>query len=330
MRQCLTTGGNSMKRQSQLVHDVKGDTMQTAIENYEGTTEPIAVKTGWGTAYIPGKHKAVTHTGVNASQHEPKFTHHLRHKFFMHKSALPTWQDNDNFDRASEAAATSHPMVVFNHIRETHVKKYNALQKPENAHPFQVGDWMIMQHGDFPPGIIRVLDVLLARWRKQDPGSPVPESDVDTERIACYIGARFRQKYGTVNIGKLCTEQVRHDYGQFMGEIIRNPAPEIDAAKGNHGTYNLILTDGERMFATNYSATKELFLGLHESRNGHQESVLTTDKIQPLASSGLSPIEWQTVPKNSVISIERTSHDPHLLYQREPFLPDLPPERTAV
>lgn len=312
LRQCLLTGGNSMKRQNQLKMGEHGDTSKQAEADFHGVKDPGIRKAGWGIVYHPD-----SQPGKNEAS-KPESPVHIE------KSPFAIWSEKDRqkFASTAEKAAQSHPKLLLTHLREAHSHPPQA-EIDKNVHPFRQGDWTLMQHGDFPAVLTEDLEAKLKQW-----GGPLPEGQVDSERIACYVAARLKQKAGTTNIAHRDTRQVCNDFRDIVREIIENPK-----AKGV-GTYNLVLSDGDRIFVTHYSATpNNMFVGRHENATGQPEILLVTDRLQPTSKSGVKAIQWQAVPDKQIISLERTQTSlggSKVSYHTEPLIPpdSKPKQRT--
>jgi predicted glutamine amidotransferase len=310
VRQCLLSGGNAMKRQSQLPMGQKGDTRQAALDSFKGVAHDGGRKAGWGIAYAPHDQPGSKTQGLA-----------------VEKSPFPAWSDT-HYDQVARLAAKCQPKVLLTHLRESMWGQLQA-EDQQNAHPFQLGDWAFMQHGDFPPAVNNGLEACLKAWHAQNARSPLPQGEVDSERIACYVAAKFQQHFGSDEIGPQPTEQVRQVFRQSVGEVIRWPNLTDSKKASRHrpyeGTYNLVMSDGNRIFATHYNAHTHLFVGTHRNAQGQLEYLLSTDKIQPLPTSGQQKIVWHEVPDNTLITLERTQDHqgkPGVSCLLEPLLPE--------
>lgn len=312
VRQCLLTGGNSLKRQNQLRLAAEGDVGTVAVSPFSVLDEPGVRKMGWGLAYSPED------GGENPDEKQASDPPQgLR----MAKSPFPTWEKHPDFpafEAVAEQVANSRPRVLMAHLREYHdLPEVTLTRQTENVHPFRQGDWALAHHGDLPVTLKEALDERLQAWHAKNPDTPLPQGDVDSERLACYMAARFRQTHGTQRIGELPTAQVRTDIKQFLHEL--------DELGGRCATFNLVMSDGRRIFATHRSMFgSKLNLGRHRNAEGLPELLLATDKMQPTRKSGLSRIDWEPVPQQSLVSMERATDAqgvPQVEYHTEPLEP---------
>jgi hypothetical protein len=125
------------------------------------------------------------------------------------------------------------------------------------------------------------------------------------------VAEKIRQKTGSVNVKGLKTEQLTNLFKEAVSEIIRWPDPtgRTHTAETFPGTFNLILSDGERIVASRYNPARNLYLGKHSNSTGENEYVLATDKMQPTDESGQAKIDWTLLPNNSVTVLEQGGKD---------------------
>lgn len=292
IKQCLLTGQNSMKRQNQLPHLTAGsENPQLAADDYheEIAPEAYAYKAGWGIA-------------ASREDVEGSLT-------IVKKSPFPTWADK-TYDQTAKEVAEAHPKVVMTHLREAQNAVKHAEPVEKNAHPFKIGDWALMQHGSFPTETATAIDEVLNKLHATNKAVGLSESEVDTERVARYLAEKLRQQTGSTNIRNVPTEQLARLFKDTVSEIIRWPDPKGATYKTEEypGTFNFVLSDGNRMFISRYTSLQRrpLYLGTHQAANGKTEYVVATDTMQPTDESGLEKIDWKLLPNNSLTVLERS------------------------
>jgi predicted glutamine amidotransferase len=292
IKQCLLTGSNSMKRQNQLPLFTAGsEDPKVADLDYHEEVLPqdFAYKAGWGIATKPEN----SEDGL-----------------IVKRSPFPTWQDK-TFDQTVVQVAETHPAVVMAHLREARNADKHAEPVEKNAHPFKIGDWAVMQHGSFPEETLAGLNETLTQLHEQDSSSLLPESEVDTERFACYLAEKIRRQTGSTQVKSLPTKQLTQLFQEALTDIIRWPdrKGETHTAEEYPGAFNFVLSDGERVLASRYSPLRPLYLGSHKAASGQAEYILATDKMQPTDDSGLEKIDWALLPNNSITVLERSKKD---------------------
>ena len=291
IRQCFYKGGNSMERQEQLELWHSGETLKPAIQNFPGrpSNEPTE-KAGWGLV-----HSVLTSGGA-----------------FLQKvsDCAPIWTNPGFFHRAVDQAAASGPKVVVGFLRERDADKVEDSTL-DNTHPLRPGnaDWTLSHFGDITPPLTAALEKELKRLHREDSNIPLWTTQVDSEKFACYIAAKFYEKHGSIDISGLPDREVRKVLKETINEFRNWPGMENwtskQKEKARNGTLNLIITDGKRVFGVRDGAptneSRQTFIGSHADSAGMQEALFATDPFQPL--DGSAPIKWSRVPYHTVFSL---------------------------
>jgi predicted glutamine amidotransferase len=296
LRQILVKGGNSMKRQNQLPFTHPGDIQKAADDDFQGIVEAEHKKTGWGLAFTKSDEADADAYGMALS-----------------RSPLPIHQSKDQFEATVEDLATQKPKTMLGFLREADKASTEEVIEA-NTHPIPIGDWALIHHGTLPKSLTQALEQRLRVMQKMNPDIPLPKTELDSERLACFIGARFLMNYGSLNISNLTSEQIKQEL-KATHKMLRNfPGKdkwsEYEQILANTCTYNIIISDGKRLFGMkdtmkpDQASKLNIYVGSHANKAKKQDIVLATEKLQPLPDSGQGKIEWKPIPNHNVFSID--------------------------
>lgn len=294
IRQHFADGGNSMERQEQLKWSESGDLGLPAIKDFKGRPpgDPTE-KAGWSLMFVK-----LTSLGEAVVKRISDY--------------LPIHKRTELFHSSVEQVASNDTILASGFIRERDPGKIET-DNPENCHPLRPGnaDWSLMHHGDITPPLTAALDEKLQQLRHSNSEIPLPKTEVDSERYACYLAARFYEKYGSTNISHLTDEQIQGVLKTTINEFRNWPGMESWSTdqqnKARTGTLNLIITDDKnhRVFGVRDGApdkiSRAIFVGSYANKRGNQVAFFNTDPFQFL--DGSEPIKWKKVPYHSVFSL---------------------------
>lgn len=283
IRECLLTGGNSMKRQNQLPFASTGKPDIAADPHYASETDEM--RRGWGLAWF------------KANQRKPK----------IHKSPVPAYRDAE-YDRQAQAAAKAQPAALLAHLRD-HPRSGGKGE----CHPFHYGDWALMHHGDLSASLMAGMSKELDRLAQQGiavPG-PISQKESDSQLLSRFIATRLLQKTGSLNTSHLPAQQLETAFKAIVKELTQWPASHSlamdkrlypqNAHISHPGSLNLVFTDGKHLIATRNASGCPLYMGKREQS---PEIVFATDPIQPTPASGLKKIQWQPLQNGQTVLAE--------------------------
>lgn len=314
IKQIFVTGGNSLKRQSQLPYANPGDTTITADEKHNPVpfnaskqekhafwNNPSQV--GWGIAYSGP-------SGINVT-----------------KKSEPAFLDS-KFDKTVERLAQQKPQVIMAHLLES---KSPANRKIQDTHPFKIGGFALSHHGSLSIKTRNDILNILKIWHKEDSRTPLPKGKSDSERVACYLAAKMLRETGTSDIKRLNTKTLMSLFKGVATELAlwsgNQSAEEVEAALDNgadgictRNNSTFIVSDGQRVLISRHGKAK-LYKGTHQVGK-NTEYIFSTEKIQPVAQSDIKPIEWEMLPDHSLLLLETQKQDPiKLLQEHLPIRP---------
>lgn len=318
LKQCLLTGGNSMRRQNQLPFAEQGDTSQVfdpafqPRENSDYDGQPK--KRGWGLAWF----KSAGSGGKTTMRVE--------------KSVVPAWRD-PQYESTARKASGENPQVLLAHLRDQTFKG-----EKEECHPFRIGDLALMHHGDLSSTLVSGLNEELAALERQGvcvPPSRTRGNKSDTELIARFLAARLLQKRGSLDTSTMPPEELKRFFQDVVNELTHWPTASTDAELRKHreqyptnrktthpGNLNLVFSNGRQLLATRYAPGCSLHLGVHRDSQGKLECLVATDPVQLTTDSGIESVQWRELGNKTLFSAYQAEDDkgqPMIVRNEEPL-----------
>ena len=298
IKSCLSSGGNSLKRQGQLPFGTIGNEHERVNPDF-GKNEFLANKSpfqiGWGIAIL------------NRAE-----------KMDMRCLKVPNPAVLDpQFDTTIATVSNLRPLTLMAHLRQS----FQLDRNPSDPHPFKFGNWTLMHVGALPSHAVRELKVMLEKANQEDPLVPLPKGTTDSELMACYLAYKMLKKTGKIDTTEVDTQTVQTIFKEAVSDISLWPGTlnQEDLQKSlenggqgllRHSPNMFVWSDGERLLAS--SATNRagaMYIGVHESASREQEYLLANQKLQPLPNKNLGRIQWEELPDHAVTVLTREKSD---------------------
>lgn len=284
----LHSGYNSLQRQSErgpLRKDLDSDLWEKAKSNGDYIDDLKLFRAdGWG---------------IFSSHHRSNLATFI-------KRNLPTWHSSGFPFKKVVKQVSEDPKVILAHARN--MPKDSPASTNDDVHPYQIADWTMMRHGMASPAGRQTLNRL-----HQAKVSSVYDlnSGSDTALLARCFAANLAQETGSTVIKDVSTSKIM--------DVLKTTVQEIAEAENPlepSSTYNIVLTDGKRVFATSYSSSvpkfnippRPMLQATHTRQtDGKKEILLALEKMQP--DPALEQLIWQELPNNSIASFTFNQND---------------------
>ena len=221
----------------------------------------------------------------------------------LFRSITPAWNNHNLLYNAAMFRAH----CIFAHVRAAS----EGLVSEVNSHPFPYGKYLMMHNGGVPlfslikRPLLHLLDDDLFLWIN---------GQTDSEHIFALLLQKIRDLTGTGN--PVTIEQMKQCF-QSTFDIIQ--ALKVEAGTGDKvSTFNLMVTDGKRIFGTRFSSRPEAeSRTLYYSQGSHFECVNgasrmvqddSNSKAVLIVSEKLNKFEndWVPIPANHFIAVDST------------------------
>lgn len=231
------------------------------------------------------------------------YVHEISHKPGLFRSISPAWNNNNLLYNA--------PLIqtdcLFAHVRAA---TEGAISEA-NSHPFHYEQFLMMHNGIIPNfskikrRLLSLLSDELFLWVK---------GQTDSEHIFALLMQHIRNLKGTAT--SVTTEQIRLGF-QKTFNVVQELKQE--AGTGHEvSTFNMMVTDGHRIFGTRFSSnpekeTRTLYFSSgsrFRCENGVSNMLKdeSGDKAVLIASEKLNDHkeEWTSIPPNHFIAVENS------------------------
>ena len=219
----------------------------------------------------------------------------------LFRSITPAWNNNNLIYNAAMFRAH----CMFAHVRAAS----EGLVSEVNAHPFLYGQYLMMHNGGVPlfsrikRALLRLLDDDLFLWIN---------GQTDSEHIFALLLQKIRDLTGTGN--PVTVEQMKQCFQSTFDTI---QALKVEAGTGDKvSTFNLMVTDGKRIFGTRFSSdpkreTRTLYYSsgsrfrcedgfstMMKGKSGDKAVLIVSEKLNDHKE------EWTPIPHNHFIAVE--------------------------
>jgi len=223
----------------------------------------------------------------------------------LFRAITPAWS-NRNLHYNAPLIRTN---CLFAHIRAA----TEGATTEDNTHPFSFGPFLMMHNGGIPKfqhirrKLLALLDDDVFNWIK---------GQTDSEHVFALLMQQVKEMRGSGP--RLNEDQVQQCF-QRTFDVVQQL--KLDAGTGDQvSNFNLMVTDGHRIFGTRYSSnpekdTRTLYYSAgtgFECRDGvcHMEGDGTKHESVLIVSEKLTENErdWNPIPPNHFISVDRDLH----------------------
>ena len=229
------------------------------------------------------------------------YVHHISEKPGLFRSISPAW-NNENLLYNAPLIQTD---CMFAHIRAA---SEGAISEA-NSHPFHYEQFLMMHNGVVPNfskikrRLLSLLDDELFLWIK---------GQTDSEHVFALLMQHLKDLRGSAPA--ISTEQIKQGFRQTF-DVVRALTQEA-GIDHEVSTFNMMITDGYRIFGTRYSSnpekeTRTLYYSTgskFECQDGFSTMVQdeSGDKAVLIVSEKLNDNkeEWTPIPANHFIAVE--------------------------
>jgi glutamine amidotransferase len=229
------------------------------------------------------------------------YVHHISEKPGLFRSISPAWNNNNLLYNA--------PLIqtdcMFAHIRAA---SEGAISEA-NSHPFHYEQFLMMHNGAVPNfskikrRLLSLLDDELFLWIK---------GQTDSEHVFALLMQHFKDLRGSTPA--ISTEQIKQGFQQTF-EVVQGLAKEA-GTDNEVSTFNMMITDGYRIFGTRYSSNPEKetrtlyystgskfecqdgFSTMVQDESGDQAVLIVSEKLNHHTE------EWTPIPPNHFIAVD--------------------------
>jgi glutamine amidotransferase len=229
------------------------------------------------------------------------YVHHISEKPGLFRSISPAWNNNNLLYNA--------PLIqtdcMFAHIRAAS----EGTISEANCHPFHYEQFLMMHNGTVPNfskikrRLLSLLDDELFLWIK---------GQTDSEHVFALLMQHFKDLRGSAPA--ISTEQIKQGFQQTF-EVVRGLAKEA-GTDNEVSTFNMMITDGYRIFGTRYSSNPEKetrtlyystgskfecqdgFSTMAQDESGDQAVLIVSEKLNHHRE------EWTPIPPNHFIAVD--------------------------
>jgi predicted glutamine amidotransferase len=229
------------------------------------------------------------------------YVHHISNRPGLFRSITPAWNNNNLLYNASLIQTD----CLFAHIRAAS----EGTISEANTHPFHYGEFLMMHNGEVPRfqrikrRLLSLLDDELFLWIK---------GQTDSEHIFALLMQHFRDMRGS---GPPLTENQIRECFQKTFDVIGKLLDEAGITE-TVSTYNMMVTDGYRIFGTRYSSspeqqTRTLYYAsgsrfqcrdgisrMIQDESGAGAVLIVSEKLNDY------PEDWTPIPPNHFIAID--------------------------
>ena len=229
------------------------------------------------------------------------YVHHISDRPGLFRSITPAWNNNNLLYNASLIQTD----CLFAHIRAASAGSISEA----NTHPFHYDQFLMMHNGEIPQfqrikrRLLSLLDDELFLWIK---------GQTDSEHIFALLMQHFRDMRGS---GPPLTEDQIRACFQKTFDVIAELVKEAGITD-TVSTYNMMVTDGHRIFGTRYSSspekqTRTLYYSngsrfqcrdgvsrMLQDESGTRAVLVVSEKLNDY------PEDWVPIPPNHFIGID--------------------------
>lgn len=219
------------------------------------------------------------------------------------------------FETIASDVAASQPLVTLGHVRQgTNVDI-------KNNHPFPIGKAVLMHNGNVPDDIQATLKQRLAILSKHY-DIPPRVGTTDTELVARYLQGQLHKKFHTSDPTQVDTTSLAAFLNQHISQLVTLSKAIPNDGPMKHG-FNFTLADDHRLIASR--SGRQLHLGIRLDKQGRRQDV--TIATHPMQLNAGKPIQWEEIPDNHLVAVERVTDaqgKPDIRIRLEPLAISLP------
>jgi len=205
------------------------------------------------------------------------------------KSVWPAYID-PKYQAAVNKLTKQKSEIIFAHVRSASIGSVTV----ENCHPFTYKNWSFEHNGDLIGAVIQeTRDKINGKYAEILGNKPLGQTD--SEAAFFYFLGRMKETYKTTDTKIIGTDNTRKIFAQSMKELID---------KSSSPTCNIIVSDGENVFALKYG--RSLYLGQQQ-----KQFIISSEKTDKSLEE--SPVSWQEIPEGYILTISKNNQSKPVL-----------------